>query len=271
MSDKKYLFPLSIQLTLPDDYHAYGEFKEQLALLQEFGFSGVELNIADPVTVECEDMVEFLRGYGLRMTMFASGLSAKTFGLSLSHEDREIRKKTVEKSREFIDFAQNMDVGIIVGFLQGGVAADIDGSRERFRDTLAEIAPYAQEKKVPFIIETVNRYISSVTNTLENTYRLIEEYKGAYIRILPDTFHMNIEEADMYEALKKYAPYYDSIHYSDNNRLSPGLGAIDFEKLTRFLVDIGYKGGIAIEAEIKESFAEDLKASMAYLTPMLQR
>ena len=270
MSDKKYLFPLSIQLTLPDDYHANGEFKEQLALLQEFGFSGVELNIADPDTVDREDIVEFLQGYGLSMTMFASGLSAKTFGLSLSHEDREIRIKTVEKSREFIDFAQSMDVGIIVGFLQGGPSPDIDVSRERFRETLAEIAPYAQEKKVPFIIETVNRYISSVTNTLENTYRLIEEYKGTYIRILPDTFHMNIEEADMYEALKRYAPYYDSIHYSDNNRLSPGLGVIDFEKLTRFLVDIDYKGGIAIEAEIKESFAEDLKASMAYLAPILQ-
>lgn len=70
MSDKKYLFPLSIQLTLPDDHHAYGEFKEQLALLQEFGFSGVELNIADPQTVEPKDMVDFLRGYGLSMTMF---------------------------------------------------------------------------------------------------------------------------------------------------------------------------------------------------------
>jgi sugar phosphate isomerase/epimerase len=270
MTDKNYLFPLSIQLALPDDYHSHSGFKEQLSLLQEFGFSGVELNIADPGGVDCDDMAHFLQGYGLRMTMFASGLTAKTFGLSLSHRDREVRKKTIAKSREFIDFAGKMDVGIIVGFLQGEPVTDIEASRKRFEESLDEIAPYAQEKRVPFIVETVNRYISSVTNTLENTHRLIEKYRGRYVRILPDTFHMNIEEADMYRALEEFAPYYDSIHYSDNNRLSPGLGAFDFEKLTRFLVDIGYKGGIAIEAEIKESFADDLRTSMKYLIPILQ-
>ncbi len=270
MTDKRYLFPLSIQLTLPDDYQSHTGFKEQLSLLQEFGFTGVELNIADPGSADCDDISDFLRSYGLRMTMFASGLTAKTFGLSLSHRDGEVRKKTIAKSREFIDFARIMDVGIIVGFLQGEPATDTEESRKRFQESLDKIAPYAQEKKVPFIVETVNRYISSVTNTLENTHRLIQKFRGEYVRILPDTFHMSIEEPDMYQALKEYAPFYDSIHYSDNNRLSPGLGAFDFEKLTRFLVDIGYNGGIAIEAEIKESFAEDLKASMKYLVPILQ-
>jgi D-psicose/D-tagatose/L-ribulose 3-epimerase len=270
MKDQKYLFPLSIQLTLPEDYRSAREFKEQLSLLQEFGFSAVELNIERPEDVDQRDLVEFLDQYGLSFTMFASGVSAKALGLSLSHEDPQVRRKTVEKSRQFIEFAQKMEVGIIVGFLQGGPAQDVEGARRRFRETLAEIAPYAQKRRVALIIETVNRYISSVTVSLENTYELIKEYRGEYVRMLPDTFHMNIEEADMYSALKRCAPFYDSIHYSDNNRFCPGLGAIDFKALTRFLVEIGYMGGIAIEAEIKKSFAEDLKESMAYLQPILE-
>ena len=80
---------------------------------------------------------------------------------------------------------------------------------------------------------------------------------------------MNIEEADGFGALTKYADYYDSLHISDNNRYFPGFGAIKFDEFIQFLKTHDYKGGLAIEGNIKKSFIEDVKTSMDYLMPLL--
>ena len=54
MSPAEYPFPLSIQITLPEAYREKG-FHRWLELLGEFGFSGVELNIAQPERVDPVD------------------------------------------------------------------------------------------------------------------------------------------------------------------------------------------------------------------------
>ena len=69
--------------------------------------------------------------------------------------------------------------------------------------------------------------------------------------------------------LVKHMSLYDSLHISDNNRLFPGLGAIDFFALLRFLREAGYTGGIAIEGNLRGNFEDDLRASMSVLRPML--
>ena len=70
-------------------------------------------------------------------------------------------------------------------------------------------------------------------------------------------------------SLTKHRALYDSLHISDNNRFFPGLGAIDFFAILRFLKESGYTGGIAIEGNLQHSFQADLKASMSVLRPML--
>ena len=70
-------------------------------------------------------------------------------------------------------------------------------------------------------------------------------------------------------ALVRYRALYESVHLSDNNRYFPGLGAIDFSAILRFLKEMGYRGGVAIEGNVRRGFAEDLRASMEILGPML--
>ena len=270
MNEKRYSFPLAIQVRLPEDYRTNQAFGRQLGLLADYGFRGVELNIARPAETDPADILSFLNEAGLELTVFASGLTAKTLGLSLSHQDEDVRRRSVEQCLRLLDFCGRLGVGIIVGFLQGGVMDDVQGARDRFRWSLDEVAPHAEECRVPFVLEAVNRYISSVANSLAGTYELIRDHAGPYVRMLPDTFHMNIEERDLIGALKEFAPHFDSVHLSDNNRLCPGLGAIDFERIIDALRQMGYNGGVAIEAEIEESFEKDLERSMRYLAPILE-
>lgn len=106
-----YLFPLSIQLTLSERYRNDGHFAEVLRTLQSLEFAGVELNIVQPERIDPDDLQDYLNGYGLPMTMFATGATAKALALSLSSLDEPVRRRSVEKCREFIEFARLFGAG----------------------------------------------------------------------------------------------------------------------------------------------------------------
>lgn len=270
MNNQKYCFPLGIQTVLPEDYRNNDEFHKNMQTLQEFGFSGVELNMAHPDKIDLADVQKFLQQFELEMTMFASGLTAKTHNLSLSSADPEIRECSVAKCREIIDFVAGSGAGIIIGFLKGGAVEDKQQAKACFSESLQQLHPYIAEKRAPVLVEATNRYESAVSNSIEDAVELIKDFDNPYLRILPDTFHMNIEEADGFGSLAKYADYYDSLHISDNNRYFPGFGAIKFEEVIQFLKEHNYQGKLAIEGNINLSFVEDVKTSMKYLMPLLQ-
>ena len=266
VKQNRYPFPLAVQTVLPSGYHQDASFQSDLRLLQELGLTGVELNIAHPENENILDIIRFLDRFELKLTMYATGLTAKTHGLSLSSADRGVWEKSLEACQAMIDFVAGTDTGIIIGFLKGGPSGDIHGHRERFAAALKQITPYAEEKRVRVLIEATNRYEAPVANDLAGTVDLVEPLYSDYLQILPDTFHMNIEEAQgSIAALKQWAGYYHSVHISDNNRLFPGLGAIDFNSILLSLKEMGYQGSMAIEGNIRSSFKEDIQSSVAYL------
>jgi sugar phosphate isomerase/epimerase len=271
MNTTTHRYPLAIQTVLPENYRDNAEFRQHMRALQELSFTGVELNMAHPDRFNCDDVVSFLQDFNLKLTMFASGLTAKTYGLSLSSDDPAIRQQAIDKCREIIEFVAGTGTGIIFGFFKGGPVPDIQEARARFRDSISQLAPQAQEKQVKLLVEATNRYESSVANSLEDTVDLIRDLQNPYLRVLPDTFHMNIEEASQFTALTKYADYYDSLHISDNNRYFPGFGAIKFEEALEFLKARGYTGSLAIEGNIEANFIDDVRHSMEYLSPLLAR
>jgi sugar phosphate isomerase/epimerase len=256
-------------MVLPDNYRHNQAFGEKLKLLQQFGFTGVELNIANLESADINAIQRFLGEYDLAMTMFASGLAAKTHGLSLSSADAAIRSRSVDASFQFIDVVQGHDVGVIIGFLKGGPAPDAVRARGDFLASMDQIAEYAQIKQVHVLIEATNRYESSAANTLEEAGKIVDALNTPYLHILPDTFHMNIEEADAHAALMAHQDKFISVHISDNNRYYPGLGAIDFNRVFKTLETIGFSGPVAIEGNLRGSFSEDLRDSMAYLSTVI--
>lgn len=269
MSSSTYLYPLGIQTILPEDYRERS-FQQKLELLQRLGISGIELNMVEPEKIDPADLQAMLAGHGLRMTMFASGATANTEGRSLSHQDEAVRLASVRRCMELVDFAAEFGAGIIVGFLKGGTGPDPVRAADRFRDSLSRLEPFVRDRQVPFLVEATNHYESPVVNTLQDAADFLDGFQNPYLRVLPDTYHMNIEESSMLGALVKHASLYDSLHISDSNRYFPGLGAIDFYGLLRFLKEVGYSGRLAIEGNIRGSFEEDLKTSMKLLQPMLQ-
>ena len=233
--------------------------------------SGVELNIADPFSLDWTGLFAYLAEHGLALFRFASGLTAKTRGLSLSSADEETRLRSVAACRQVARALGGTGIGIIIGFLKGPTSADRDGARRRFAESLADLVPDAAAYGVPLVVEATNRYESSVANALDDAAALLPatDARGRWAQLLPDTFHMNIEEADPTGALERHAALYSSVHLSDNNRLFPGRGAIDFARIIGTLRRIGWKGFLAIEGNVTGGLAADARAAVDALAPHL--
>ena len=263
-------WPLSVQTALPDRFEDSRETNKTFALLRELGFSGVELNIADPWHTNLGAMTDLLRGENLRLLNFASGLTAKTFGLSLSTDDEAQRIESADRCGELLALFSGITAGIIIGFFKGPPSPDAEQARRQFQRSLEYLSPLAEKTGVALVVEATNRYESTVANSLDDTWSFINEFPGSAVKMLPDTFHMNIEESDMLGAFTAHLGHYSSIHLSDNNRYFPGFGALDFEALFSHFADIGFTGDVAIEGNVKGDFAKEIKKSSEALFHNMQ-
>lgn len=267
---RRYRYYLAIQTLLPADYRKDPEFAADLGALEKLGFDGVELNIRDPESIDPEDLKSFLGGFGLGLSMFATGGTAKALNLSLAAADEAARREAVRRTEGFLEFASRFGAGIIAGFLKGPLAHNTEEHRLQLRKSIAELAPTAARLKTPFQIEAINRFESPLGRSLDEAWDLVGEAANEYTWILPDTWHMNIEESNMEAAMVRYRGRYGSFHLSDNNRFFPGFGAIDFKRVVGVLDACGYAGKLAIEGNVRGSFREDVEISMRFLDPILR-
>ena len=266
-----YRYFLAIQTRLPEDYLKDAEFRRNLETLRRLGFDGVELNIQDPERVEPARLKAFLAEFGLVLSMFASGLTAKTFQLSLASANEALRKEAIRRTGRFLEFAHEFGAGVIAGFLKGAAHENDSGARGRLGASVMELAPIADRLKTPLLVEAVNRYESPVGHSLADTWDIARRAGSPFVQILPDTFHMNIEEVNPREALRIHRACFSSFHLSDNTRHFPGLGALDFAAIIGMLDELGYQGKLAIEGNVRTSFTADVEAAMHCLGPLLAR
>lgn len=267
----RYRYFLAIQTRLPEAYTKDVEFRRNLETLQRLGFDGVELNIQDPERVEPARLKAYLAEFGLVLSMFASGLTAKTYQLSLATADEERRREAVRRTTRFLEFAREFGAGVIAGFLKGTPQDAGPEARERLAASVLELAPVADRLKTPLLIEAVNRYESPVGHSLADTWDIAGRAGSPFVQILPDTFHMNIEEANLEQALRAHRACFSSLHLSDNTRHFPGFGALDFARVIATLDGFGYQGKLAIEGNVRTSFIADVELAMHHLGPLLGR
>ncbi len=267
----RYRYFLAIQTRLPEDYLEDAEFRGNLEALRRLGFDGVELNIREPEAVDPVRLKAYLADFGLVLSMFASGLTAKTSQLSLATADEARRRKAIDRTARFLEFAHEFGAGVIAGYLKGAPQDNGPGARERLAAAVMELAPIADRLQTPLLVEAVNRYESPVGHSLADTWDIASRADSPFVQILPDTFHMNIEEANMRQAVHDHRACFSSFHLSDNNRHFPGFGAIDFGGVIRTLDELDYQGKLAIEGNVRTSFVADVEVAIRCLGPLLAR
>jgi sugar phosphate isomerase/epimerase len=154
----------------------------------------------------------------------------------------EVFKGLVEVAAEF---GAMVNVGRVRGIVEEGETLEI--AESRFYNVIKEISDYAAKFGVKLILEPVNRYEINFINTLDQGVELIHKMGIKNIGLMPDLFHMNIEDVSIEGALIKHAKYIDYMHFADSNRLAPGWGHLDFESIIIALKEAHFDGWITVE------------------------
>jgi sugar phosphate isomerase/epimerase len=80
-----------------------------------------------------------------------------------------------------------------------------------------------------------------------------------------DLFHMNIEEDDLGESIRRAQGYLAHVHLADSNRAHPGAGHTDFARSFEALRDIGFDGYLAMECAVRGDAKTVLPEVVRYL------
>lgn len=130
---------------------------------------------------------------------------------------------------------------------------------------LEDLVPEAERAGVALWIEPLNFYEAMLVPNLAKAIDICREVNSPALRLMADTFHMNIMETDPLASLRAAGPYLGHVHLSDSNRQLPGLGHLSFRDLFATLDSIGYTGYGAIEAVPPSDPAVATAESLRYL------
>ncbi|WDZ82881.1 sugar phosphate isomerase/epimerase family protein [Micromonospora cathayae] len=232
----------------PVDDRALAELVPRIAA---FGFDAVELPIErtgdwDPVRTR-----DLLAAHGLT----AAAVCAVTPpGRDLVVTTPDVVDATVAYLKGCVDAAAAVGAGCVGGPVYAAVGrtwrmspAERAACYAQFRRSLAPVAEHAGERGVSIGVEALNRYETSVVNTMEQTVELIDGLPSS-VGIMIDTYHMNIEETDPYLALALAGRRIKHVQVSGTNRGAPGSDHFDWSRFFAMLGTTGYRGAVCIES-----------------------
>ncbi|MPR37005.1 sugar phosphate isomerase/epimerase family protein [Salmonirosea aquatica] len=115
-------------------------------------------------------------------------------------------------------------------------------------ETLAEVSKIAADQGVVLGLEPLNRFETDMVNTVEQALSLVQEVGTPSLQIVLDTFHANIEEKDIPDAIRKIGKdLLCHVQGNESDRGTPGTAHLEWEGIRDALNEIGYEGAMVIE------------------------
>ncbi|MBX9627045.1 MAG: sugar phosphate isomerase/epimerase [Gemmataceae bacterium] len=230
----------------PFVYH--GDLPAACREAKALGFDAIELFPPGPDAVDPKELRKLLDDNGLSLAAVGTGAGWVKHKLTLTDPDHVARAKAEDFVRAMIDFAGGFGAPAIIGSMQGRLAP----GQHPFAATgslhlaLADLGRHAEQYHVPLLYEPLNRYETDIVNTLATGVGLVAAH-GGRVKLLADLFHMNIEEANLADAIRAAGPHVGHVHFADSNRRAAGMGHTDFGPVVAALRDIGYAGYLSAE------------------------
>jgi sugar phosphate isomerase/epimerase len=215
----------------------------------ELGFDAVEVFAPGAHAIDVASLRATLSNESLQLAAVGTGAGWLLHKFSLTDVDANRRSAAVEFVASMINVGGQFGAAAIIGSMQGRCGADIDRSTvtDYLRRALDTLAPLAARHGVPLIYEPLNRYETNLCNTLADGCRLLESLETDNVMLLADLFHMNIEEADLAEALQQCGEHVGHVHFADSNRQAIGCGHIQMEPVMAALRSLEYAGYLSAE------------------------
>jgi D-psicose/D-tagatose/L-ribulose 3-epimerase len=217
--------------------------------LKRMGYDGVEMPIFDPDAKKFAQLGKRLDDIGLRRT----AVTIRTAVDNPISPDAKVRAAGVDAMKRTLECCRVVGAETLCGpyhsaigeFTGQGPTAD---EWKWGVESMRKHAEIAAEAGVMLGVEYLNRFECYFLNTAADTVRFVKDVDHPSCRMMYDTFHANIEEKGVAEAIKVCAPYTVHVHISENDRSTPGEGHIAWAETFAALKQTGYDGWMVIEA-----------------------
>jgi len=215
----------------------------------ELGYDGVELALLHAKQVDPRRIKRALMKHGLELPVISTGQVFSEGKLWFTHPDEGVRRTAVERMKELIELAAHLEAKVNVGRVRGYVheGESRETAEERFLECMAECADFAASFGVELLLEPVNRYEINYINSVSEALDVLRKLRRPNVKVMPDVFHMNIEDASIPGSLEEAGQLVGYVHVADSNRWAPGYGHLDFSEILRALRRISYDWYITAE------------------------
>lgn len=172
----------------------------------------------------------------------------------IASEDRAVRARGIAYLQQMAAAIGEIGGGMLSGIIYGAWPATLpEGTAdrrpylERSIASMREAIKAAEDNHVIFNMEVVNRFEQFLLNTSAEAVAYVEAVGSPNAKILLDTFHMNIEEDFIGDAIVLAGDKLGHVHVGENNRMPPGFGHIPWTEIGAALRKIGYGGAVVME------------------------
>lgn len=231
---------------------------EQLSHAKEMGFDVYEIAVEDPDAIDAVKVLAEAQRVGI--AVHVCGAFGET--RDISSDVPEYRDNGMAYGKRLVDMAAVLKSPYVAGPMYAAVGRTRLASKEekeRQRDLAVEnmrkLAAYAADKGVLLAIEPLNRFETDFINTVEQGLSFLDRVGHDSVGFLLDTFHMNIEEKSLTDAIRMAKGKIFDFHACANDRGTPGEDHFDWAAIKSALDDADYSGPVVIESftpEIKE-------------------
>jgi len=246
-------------------------FEASIEKAAEFGYQGVELALMNAREVTSQILDQSLSRAGIEVSCISTGQVFANSGLYFTHPNPDFRDRVVKVFKELIDLSADygsmVNIGRIRGFFSKDEARGITESR--FIEITSRLCDYAANKNVTLIIEPVNRYEINFLNSVPETARICRQIGNKNIGLMPDVFHMNIEDEHIGLTLYEYKDLIKYVHFADSNRLAPGRGHLNFSEIISSLRRSEYEGWISLEILPEPDPDTAAREAAGYILPLI--
>ena len=233
-------------------------FARLAPLVAGMGFDLIEVGIESTADLDYGRAAPIARANGLAVSVCA----AMGPDRDLIHPDEAIRASGMAYVRHCIDAAKTLGARNVVGPIYSAVGRTWQASdAERKRDLdllvrqLRELAAYAGERGVWLGVEPLNRFETSFINLASQAIEVADRVDHPACGVMLDTFHMNVEERSIGDAIRAAGSRLGHLHACENDRGAPGSGHVPWDEVARACRDIGFDGPFVIE-----SFTHQIKS-----------
>jgi len=215
--------------------------------LSQLGYDGIQI-MGEPRKYDWGYVRDLLDKHNLKCY---GSVSIMVKGRDLIHADPYFRDMAVQYLNECMDMVKALggDFITIVPSEVGKIVAmaDPDTEWKWAVEGLKKVADHAAKIGLRIGLEPLNRFETNFLNRHDQALCLAEDVGGDHVGVCLDAFHINIEEADMYQAILKAGPKLVDFHVADNNRFPPGQGQLDWKRLISTLKQAGYDKQLTVE------------------------